>query len=211
MSGRKIPFEKGNYYHALNFGIDNRLVFNDKKDIDRFTALINYYRFKNPPARFAFKQREIYKNDAIQSPLVEIVSYSMMPNHFHLLLRQVEDQGVSQFMSKITNSYTRYFNARNKRSGPLFSGTFKSSQALTPDQTLQVSAFIHMEPVRRGIVIDVSRFPFSSFPEYTSPENTGFCTKDVVLKNFHGPNEYRQYIISYANRSEDISHVLLEQ
>src|SRR3990167_3839864 len=117
---RKNGFSNGNFYHCINLGVEKRIVFMDKSDLDRFTACIEYYRFKNPPARFSFRKREAYKIDVTLSPLVEIIAYSMMPNHFHLLLKQIEDGGVSQFLSKLTNSYTRYFNAENKRSGALF-------------------------------------------------------------------------------------------
>ena len=179
----------------------------DKKDLDRFAATLEYYRFKNPPARFSFRKREAYKIDVALSPLVEIIAYSMMPNHFHLLLKQIEDGGVSQFLSKLTNSYTRYFNARNKRSGALFAGTFKSAP-IDQEQLSKVSAYIHMEPVKQGLVINPERFPFSSFNEYLG--KIGFCEKEVIMKNFANNNDYQNFTAQNGSYDSSFKNILLD-
>ena len=204
---RKNGFSNGNFYHCINLGVEKRIVFMDKTDLDRFTAGIEYYRFKNPPARFSFRKREAYKIDVTLSPLVEIIAYSMMPNHFHLLLKQIEDGGVSQFLSKLTNSYTRYFNARNKRSGALFAGTFKSAP-IDQEQLSKVSAYIHMEPVKQGLVINPERFPFSSYNEYLG--KNGFCKKEVILKNFADSIEYQNFTAKGGSYDSSFKNILLD-
>lgn len=205
----KKGFSDGNIYHCSNLGIDKKLVFNDEKDLNRFTQTLAYYRFKNPPARFSFRKRGAYQQHEKLSPLVEVIAYSMMPNHFHLLLKQVEENGISRFISKITNSYTKYFNSRNSRSGSLFSGTFKSSDKLTPEQTLQVSSYIHNEPVKKGLVIHIERFPFSSYREYMGMQE-GFCEKKEIMGNFTQPSEYHTYILQNKNPDLGMKNLFLE-
>lgn len=193
----------GNYYHIVNFGIENRLVFTDEKDINRFIAILDYYRFKNPPSRFSFRKRSQYANHATnQTPIIEMLSFCLMPNRFHLLLKQIEDGGVSHFLSQVANSYTKYFNHRNKRSGPLFQGTFKSVPVDKTEIT-HVSRHIHLSPFTSGIVRDLKRFPFSSYPEYLSLAE-GFCQKHHILSEFADISEYENFVLNVAANNQSI-------
>jgi len=166
----------------------------DKKDLDRFTDILEYYRIQSPPSRFSFRKRPGLEQKTTQIPLVNIVSYLMMPDHFHLLLEQPNPEGVSRFMALVTNSYTKYFNARHKRSGPLFKGIFKRKEINKSSQIVEVASFIHLEPLRKGIVSDIKRFPFSSFPEYMG-SRVGFCSKDSIMKNFSSQDDYLTYLL----------------
>lgn len=203
----KNGFSNGNFYHCVNLGVEKRLVFTDKTDLDRFTAGIEYYRFKDPPARFSFRKREVYKTDTTPSPLVEVLAYAMMPDHFHLLLKQIAEGGVSKFISKLINSYTRYFNVRNSRSGPLFSGTFKFAP-VSQEQLPDISAYIHMEPVKHGLVINAERFPFSSYNEYLGKK--GFCKKEVIMKNFTDSTGYQKFTAQSGSFDNALKKILLD-
>lgn len=166
----------------------------DKKDLDRFTQTLSYYQYINTTTRFSFRKRlSLQQQKQTLTPLVRILCYSMMPNHFHLLIEQLKEGTVGKFLSLTTNSYTKYFNARHKRSGPLFKGVFQRHVISETDQLLQVSAFIHLEPMKKGLVEDIKNFPFSSFPEYTGTKE-GFCAKDTILKHFSGNSNYENYL-----------------
>lgn len=186
------------FYHVVNSGIEKRLVFIDKKDLDRFTKLLEYYRFKNPPSRFSFRKRQASQPQNVPLSLVSILCYTMMPTHFHLLLEETEKGNVSKFLSLVTNSYTKYFNARYKRSGPLFKGSFKRQVIFDTQQLLDASAYIHSEPVREGIVENLRKFPFSSFPEYIGLTE-GFCQTDHILKHFPDLPSYQDAVIQSAS------------
>lgn len=166
----------------------------DKKDLDRFTDILEYYRIQSPPSRFSFRKRPGLEQKTTPFPLVNILSYLMMPDHFHLLLEQSRPESASKFMALVTNSYTKYFNARHKRSGPLFKGIFKRKEIASPAILVDVASFIHLEPLRKGIVSDIKRFPFSSFPEYMGLQE-GFCSKEMIMKNFSSPDEYKTYLL----------------
>ena len=212
MAGRNPTFASNNYYHVANFGIDNRLVFNDEKDVLRFIDLLRYYRVKNPPVRFAFRKRpQARENNDKPIPMVEILAYCLMPNHFHLLLRQLVDGGINNFMSKISNSYTKFYNARQKRSGTLFKGSFKARE-IPVNKLSDVSRHIHLDPQLAGLVRFLSSFPFSSFPEYLG-EKTGFCQKDQILNQFESADEYKEFVMDqdeYHSTLPQIKDLLLE-
>lgn len=213
MIQKKSPFVNNNYYHVANFGIENRFVFNDKKDVDRFIALLDYYSIKNPPARFAFRKRPLVRNAKFTPiPMVEVVAYCLMPTHFHLILKQLDDNGVPNYISKVLNSYTKYYNARQKRKGTLFEGTFKS-RPIEQDQLSYISRHIHLEPQLEGIVINLSRFPFSSYLEYIDLEK-GFCEKKYILDSFSGPEDYKQFVLDnldYKSTLPQIKDLLIEK
>lgn len=83
---------------------------------------------------------------------LEIISYCLMPNHFHLLVKQVIDHGIVKCLNNFSNSYTRYFNIRHDRVGPLFQGRFKAVRIETDEQLLQVSRYIHLNPVASSLI-----------------------------------------------------------
>lgn len=119
MPGRLPPLVNGQIYHVFNRGIDYRLTFADKLELKRAMATLDYYRFSNPPLRFSrFHKLPFEERDKIQSKirtgrkLVDVLSFCLMPNHFHLLLRQACDKGISRFLSNFQNSYTKYFNKK---------------------------------------------------------------------------------------------------
>jgi putative transposase len=209
----KSPFINNNFYHIANFGIEGRLVFSDKKDVDRFIALLDYYSIKNPPARFAFRKRPVVRSAKfVPIPMVEVVTYCLMPDHFHLILKQLEDNGVSSYISKVLNSYTKYYNARQKRKGTLLEGVFKS-RPIEQDQLSYISRHIHLEPQLEGIVINLARFPFSSYLEYIGQEQ-GFCEKGYILDNFSGPEDYKQFVLDnldYKSTLPQIKDLLIEK
>lgn len=197
MANHNPIFQNNNFYHAVNFGIDNKIIFNDKKDIDRFLSLLEYYKVNNPPARFAFRNRPIARNSDIKlEPMVEIIAFCLMPNHFHLLLKQTMDNGVNSFMSKVANSYTKYYNARQKRTGTLFKGPFKAREVSQTDLS-GVSRHIHLDPLLSGLIRFLPSFPFSSFPQYLE-EKDGFCVKTDILKNFSNTSEYKEFVMNQA-------------
>src|SRR5260221_2766247 len=108
---------------------------------------------------------DLEKKSAIN---VKILAYIVMPNHFHFLLQQISENGISIFVSKFTNSYTRYFNTKYDRVGPIFQGVFKAVHIETEEQLLHLSRYIHINAVVSEIITkqELFSFPWSSLPEY---------------------------------------------
>jgi len=147
---RNYDFSINEFYHVYNRGVDKRKIFIKKADYDRFIFLL-YICNNTKPINIrdyrgltSVEKFNLEKEDT----LVDIGAYCLMPNHFHLLLKEKVEGGISLFMQKVTTGYTMYFNTVYKRSGSLFQGSFKARHA-TQDQYLEyLYAYIHLNPIK---------------------------------------------------------------
>ena len=120
---------ENNFYHILNRGVEKRNIFLNKKDYLRFLHNIEDFNDQNIVSQSYYRRR--IKTDGtrstikINNPLVKVMCWCLMPNHFHILVKEEIDKGVSLFSMKNTAGYTRYFNEINDRSGVLFQGKSK--------------------------------------------------------------------------------------
>jgi len=146
MAIRNITFTNGEYYHVFNRGVDKRDIFNTKAQQYFFFRRLFLLNSTNTSKLIANqrskrKDKEIIANG---ERLVSIVAYCLLPNHFHLLLRQNVDNGISQFMQRLGTSYTKFFNQEENRSGSLFQGKFKAMH-LSGDFVLPaLSAYVNL-------------------------------------------------------------------
>lgn len=223
MPGRKTPLVTEYFYHIYNRGIAEQPVFLDKRDYDQAMLAINYYRFDNLPIRLSrFKELALEKRNKILTELqnnqdvkVKIVCFVLMPNHFHFLLQQNTDSGIADFISKWTNSYTKYFNSKGNRSGPIFQGVFKSVLIEGNEQLLHLSRYIHINPIVSAIIKPQRLFEYSwsSLPEYLK-ENSNLIWVDPILGQFSNIEAYKQFLegqIEYGKTLELIKHLTLER
>lgn len=224
MPGRKIPLITDQIYHALNRGIASQPVFLTKKNYQRMLETILYYQNQNPSLSYSFflrlpiKQRaevlERLRNK--ENFLVEIIALCLMPSHFHLLLKQVQENGISIFMSNLTNSYTRYFNAQSKRIGPLFQGKFKAVIIETDEQLIHVSRYIHLNPHTSFVIKtlqELASYSYSSLPEYLGQSKTNFFQKEIVLNQFKDIDSYKKFVLDqaeYQRKLGQIKHLTIE-
>ena len=120
---RKISFSVGEYYHLYNRGVDKRNIFANKNDYGRFTALL-YLCNSSKPINISkhFDRKRSFQELFVvprKNTLVEIVSYCLMPNHFHILVYEKRESGISRFMQKLSTAYSMYFNVKRGRTGGL--------------------------------------------------------------------------------------------
>lgn len=208
MSYRQAVFANGEFYHVFNRGVEKRITFVDKRDYDRFVESLNYYRARDQRVRFSFRGRMTEHKSISSGPFfAEVVSYCLMPNHFHLLLKQVNDNGITMFLSKLSNSYTKYFNTRHKRVGPLFQGSFKAIRIESDEQLVHVSRYIHLNPLIDYLTRDLRTYANSSYLEYLGLKK-GFCHKDYIMGNF-SPKTYEQFVLDQEDYGRSIK--LLER
>lgn len=218
MGYRFIPFVNQSFYHIYNRGVEKRQIFSNEGDYQRFLQTLYYYQFTEtdfkPP--FSKKNHLKYSNlDFSNNPKsIEIICYCLMPNHFHLLIRQVQDKGIQKFMQKTLNSYTKYFNTKHERVGSLLQGAFKAVPVETDEQLLHVSRYIHLNPYVSDLTKDLRSYPYSSYPDYIGVVNQKICTKEPVLDFFKSPADYQGFVVNhgdYAKELELIKHLLLEK
>lgn len=150
---RKEKFAPKEHYHLFNRGVEKRKIFLSAKDYDRFIALM-YIMNQNSQFNFAnflksHKLEEIFYEERTK-PLVSILGYALMPNHFHVLVLEHTEGGISKFMAKLLTAYSMYFNTKYQRSGPLFVRPFRSQHISSEPQYLWIFSYIHLNPI--GII-----------------------------------------------------------
>jgi putative transposase len=213
---RKHKFENGEFYHIYNRGVDKRIVFDDKEDFDRFYENLCSFNTIDPIGslfELSFA-KTVRRNRPKNKKLVHIVCYCLNPNHFHLILRQCTDSGVSEFMKRVAGGFTTYFNLKNKRSGVLFQGKFKSTHIESNEQLLRVSAYVNLN--NRVHKIKSSNYR-SSWNEYVSNVSENICKKDIIQKQFNESPEYKTFaeealedILKNKEKSREMRLALLE-
>lgn len=219
---RRVVLANNQIYHIYNRGVERRTVFTNRRELQRAIDTVKYYRFASLPLKFSKflvqpekKKSEILISiDSSENKQVEIIAYCLMPNHFHFLVKQLQDNGTSRFISNFTNSYTKYFNTKHERNGPLVQGIFKAVLIETDEQLVHVSRYIHLNPVASFIIEEkeLENYEWSSYKEYLGLTE-GFCGKEIVLNQFPSAENYRQFVrdrVSYAQELEKIKHLLLE-
>ena len=203
-------------WHVYNKSIAKFTIFNNEQEYKRMIALFRYYQAKNCPLSFSDFMRssknepaELRKNDrcADSQKLVEIIAYCVMPTHPHLILNADDSNSISAFMSKVLNSYTRYFNIRHKRKGPLWEGRSKAVLIKTDEQLIHDTRYVHLNPVTACLVEKPENWLYSSYREYL-----GHIAKDERLCNFRDvldikPIQYKNFVeegISYQRELAEL-------
>lgn len=129
----------GEYFHCYNRGTDKRTIFADQQDYVYFLKSLRNYNSERPLGKL-----RLYENKEVKQPLVSIVTYCLLPNHFHLLLRNEVEDGISQYLKRVSGGYTMYFNKKNDRTGSLFQGVFKSRSIHSDQDLRQLTAYVYM-------------------------------------------------------------------
>jgi len=181
----------GEYYHIYNRGVDKRSITKDSKDIERFMQSLEFFNSKEP----IISLREIisYENTKDKDPLVEIICYCLNPNHYHFLLKEIHEGGISEFMKRLNGGYTWYFNNRYKRSGSLFQGTFKSVHIKSNEQLLHVNAYVNLNDKVHKISGLTAEKVRSSWDEYIGKSSKKFCNKEIILGQFKSIRDYKDF------------------
>lgn len=213
MPGRTVSLVNGGFYHIYNRGSEKRNIFSQNRDYIRFKKTFYYYQFSGPKIKFSqftASQQSIF-NPTDNQKLVEILAYCLMPNHFHFLIKQLKDNGISIFMSQLQNSYTKFFNTKYNRVGALLQGVFKSVFVESEEQLIHLSRYIHLNPVVSGICEQPEDYLWSSFNEYQ--ESGSICTTKIVLDLFPSKEKYSEFTkdqIEYGRSLETIKHQLID-
>jgi len=202
----------GQFYHIYNRGVEKRRVYEDRRCYRRFLQAIRYYQLEGPKPKFSNSfNNKTFKPD-LSKKIVDVICYCLMPNHFHFLLKQLKDGGISEFISKLINSYTKFYNLKYNRVGPLFQGQFKAVLIESDEQLLHVSRYIHLNPIASFLVKDLNQHEWSSYQEYIEGVN-GLCQKEEILNFYKDPQKYQKFVldqVDYAQTLEKIKHQLID-
>ncbi len=222
---RKIPLVTGEIYHVLSKSIANFVVFNTDSEFLKMRNLFKYYQLKDPPYKFNYFVKVKLKGNEEdfdnyfsshllnKEKLVQIIAYCIMPTHLHLILKQLKEGGISLFIGNVLNSYSRYFNTKHKRHGPLWEGKFKNILVKTDEQLLHLTRYIHLNPTSAGLVDKPEEWLYSSYLEYLGKvkEINRICDYEDLMDI--STSFYKNFVedrISYQKELEKIKHLILE-
>jgi len=211
---RKDPLENGEYYHIFSRSIAKFIVFNNTKEYLRIVDLLCLHQFANFKYKYS-KYSDLdkeFQNSIFTSlvssnnKLVEIAAYCIMPTHFHLILKQITDGGISKYVSRVLNSYTRYFNLIHRRTGPLWSGRFKSVLVSENDQLLHLTRYIHLNPTSAELTKKPDDWQYSSYNEYIDKQSgRNICVFENVIDLKQ--KQYEKFVVDRQKYQLELSKI----
>jgi putative transposase len=219
---KKPHFADGEIYHVYNRGVEKREIYLDEKDFFRFVHCLYEFNDERPvtnthyffnPKTMVVDSRPLKTYQQPRELLVDILVFTLMPNHFHLMLRQRKEKGIVKFMQKLGTGYSMYFNKRYERVGSLFQGRFKAAHVNVESHFIHLPHYIHTNPLsleyRGSTSIEfLSTYRWSSFPDYIGKKNFPSIThRDFLLDIFGGENAYKSYTQERLYNQEDQNYL----
>lgn len=207
---RKDKFIEGEIYHVFNKSISDYGIFKNIDNGQRFLNVFEYYNnhlVTKSYSQFVVRKKFEYKNIIypVENSLSKILSYCIMPDHYHFLLKILKDNSFSKFISDVENSFTRYFNIKFGRKGPLWQNSFKAVEIRSNEQFLHVSRYIHLNPTTGRLVDKPEDWILSSYKD--------FITDKELLKNFikeisiNDMGDYKEFVENNIEYQRDLKHI----
>lgn len=193
-------FSAGSIAHIYNRGNNREKIFYDQNDYKAFLFRIGLA---------LGVELEILQKETLTSiphsririsgnkNFFKLHAFSLMPNHFHLLIEQVGDISISKPISQICTSYSMYMNRKYKRVGHIFQDQFKAVLIENNPQLMWASAYIHMNAVKDGLVKHPSEYQWSSYNDYASDRNLPIIYKELLLETFGSINDFIKQTVSF--------------
>lgn len=215
------------YYHIYNRGVEKRTIFENKQDIGVFLSYLKEYLLPKDEEklrlRLADSSTSIKEKDSILKRLrlnnfsnsISLLCYCLMPNHFHLLVKQHTTDAIDLLINSLGTRYTMYFNRKYKRVGPLYQGVYKAVLIGTDEQLLHLSRYIHRNPLSlKGQALQTLSEPPSSYADYLNLRTTGWLQSDEILSNFSTiyPNlTYRSFVEQTDEKQDILNNLIIDE
>lgn len=195
------------YYHIYNRGVAKNEIFLDSYDYSTFLSYLKIYLLpkdtigleailNNPSAGYKEKYEAtkllVLRNFNSE---IELLAYALMPNHFHLLIKQKDADAIDNFMNALGTRYSSFFNRKYHRVGTICQGVYKAVLVESEEQLLHLSRYIHLNPPKK------SNLP-SSLPEYVGLRHTPWINTTDILNYFRNQNPkgaYADFVSSYSD------------
>lgn len=212
------PYVENGFYHIYNRGVEKRNIFVDPQDYSVFLKYLKEYlepknekelyeRLSQPSISWKEKE-EILRLLRLNnfSGKIDLLAYSLMPNHLHFLLKQTSPQNIDLFGNSLITRYVMYFNKKYARVGPLFQGVYKGVLVESEAQLLHLSRYLHRNPLSLEIVAKEHQKLYTSLPEYLGQRKTLWVKPDLVLGYFSKSNPRNSYL-SFVEENEDLEAI----
>ncbi|OGI46781.1 hypothetical protein A2121_00230 [Candidatus Nomurabacteria bacterium GWB1_40_6] len=221
MSIRKISFAVGEYYHLYNRGNSKQKIFHDAQDYWHFITLLYTCNAENNFRNFILKRSEedpyLWERGG---QLVYIGAYCLMPNHFHILIKEKEKNGISKFMQKLCTAYVMYYNKKYKRTGGLFEGKFKSEHLDIDVYLKYIFSYIHLNPVKliqkdwkevgiknkNEVLKYLDDYKYSSYFDYfgTKRKQNSILNSNAYPGYFPSVEKFKKEILEWISYKDEI-------
>ncbi len=207
---RKDKFIEGETYHIFNKSISNYGIFKDLDNAQRFLNVVEYYNNLIVTKSFSeFTKRKAFNYKNIIYPIefthVKVISYCIMPDHYHFLLKILKSETFSKLINTIEDSYTRYFNIKFHRKGPLWQNSFKSVEIRSNEQLLHVSRYIHLNPTTNQLVDRPEDWIFSSYKDFITDETIlKKYMKEISIDNI---DDYKIFVKNNIKYQRDLKYI----
>lgn len=192
---RHTIFALGEIYHICNKSISNYEIFRKEEFSQRFLDICAYYDEVRTSKYSDYLRKEKifnYKNlIQLAHPQFTFLAYCVMPDHYHLLIKASLSADISTYIGTVENSYTRFYNMRNNRKGPLWQSAFRCTRITSNEQLLHVIRYIHLNPTTASLVVDSRYWDFSSHRLYLQQDILD-SIKAVSLKSV---SRYEKFIL----------------
>ena len=211
-------YEAGGYYHLYNRGVEKRIIFEDDLDYKTFISYLKIYlmplnlqgpTLKDEEGKTISPSRVInnFTDD------IELFAYCLMPNHFHVLVKQNSERAIASFMQSIITKYVRYFNKRYQRVGGLFQDKYKCVKIESEEQYAYLSKYIHRNPLSdhptRTDLEGLREYKYSSYGNYLGLFKQSWVKTEDILSYFSKTNPRNSYQ-SFVEETGDVSLVYRE-
>ena len=199
---------KDGIYHIYNRGNDKINIFKNSEDYSFFTFRIRQYLF--PEESLSIPGSRIVP---LPDKSFSLLCYCLMPNHFHMMIRQNTELPISALMLRLMTSYSKYFNTKYKRVGHVFQDRYKQVPVIGNKQLLWLSAYIHQNPNKAKIVSDSLKYDWSSYQDYLSHQSFSLVTgSELILDQFKTRKEYGHFVddsYKLLDEKEELREVLM--
>lgn len=232
MPRKQIQLANNEIYHVITRGVGDTKIFKDRND--NFRAIFSLYEFNTIDSIEIRKQRDKRRPQKgggqtpadQRTPLVEILCFCLMPNHVHLLLRQVQENGISQFMKKVNGGFAGYFNRKYQRKGHLFQGRFKSVHIKDDKQLRVVFVYVHTNPValiegkfrekgirnEKKVIQFLENYKWSSYKDYLGGQNFPSVTeRNFLLDVFGGPKKCKNFVDDWIRYKKEVGDFMADK
>lgn len=223
-------YSENGYYHIYNRGVEKRAIFLDEQDYGIFLSYLKEYLLpkdeKELYDRLGDPQTSYKEKDKILKALrlknfngeITLLSYCLMPNHIHLLVKQKGAKSIDKFMKSLFTRYTMYFNKKHRRVGQLCQDIYKAVLVGTDEQLLYLTCYIHQNPLKKqlasqGRTLRAYLVQPSSYPEYLGQRKTEWIHPEEILAFFSQTNpklSYQAFVEGNEDPISPISSVLIE-
>jgi len=207
-------FEPDAMYHVYNRGVNKQDIFDDERDYSVFLSFLKYALLPDEELEkhklidadiISIAQRFNLRRERLAGS-VELVAFCLMPNHFHLLLYQYDQDGVTRLMRSLATGYAIYYNKRHKRIGTLFQGRYKASRINSDAYWTHISRYIHLNPLDLGE--DYKSYSYSSFREYIGQTESAWVRPEKAIGSFSSTKEYEEFVDDYIPYRKDLKEII---